>query len=579
MAAFGTGFGSFGQRTDVAGTSGGGFSFGTTTAGVPNTTTTTSSFNFGGIGSGAPATGGFTGFSNPTNPSQSLFGAQQPTSTTAASGFGGFSFGASAPTVTTAAGFGSGGFSLGSNTFPTTTASTGFSGFNFGQPTAAATTTTSSSFGGFGGFGTTGFGTGLTSTTSLFGKPALGQQQLQQQQQQQSVSTNEQSMANLMASLFCPVLYGDERDAIIAKFNQLQAFWGTGNGFYANGAPPISFTPENVYCKFKAVGYSCLPTSKNESGLVSLILDKTDIEVRTLQPQLVDGLFKILGSQPTLSVCVEGVKPSAENKAEVTVYLLERAPTGLSKRVTATDLYNYFNQPNIKLQLTTFGVEKVIIKAKPSSEQLRHYMETPQSGIDQMVWQQACKDNPDPERFIPVPMIGFAELNRRLKHQEEETKVHDSRLELIGNELTELQNKLISREAKISEFKRKHLELCNRILKIMIKHEISRKLGLALQADEEQLRVKLESISTELNAPNQAKGRLNELMAQIRLQKENFLNYVPERYNMDPDLQDELKRHLKKEQQGLIHLVNVLKSDGEILKLAEVKLKDEQSHK
>lgn len=49
-----------------------------------------------------------------------------------------------------------------------------------------------------------------------------------------------------------PQIYGDERDAIIAKWNQLQAYWGTGKGYFSqNGV--VNFTPENPYCKFKVI--------------------------------------------------------------------------------------------------------------------------------------------------------------------------------------------------------------------------------------------------------------------------------------------------------------------------------------
>lgn len=52
------------------------------------------------------------------------------------------------------------------------------------------------------------------------------------------------------------------------------------------------------------------------------------------------------------------------------------------------------------------------------------------AGIDPLLWRQAKLDNPDPERLVPVPMVGFRELQRRLKHQEEETKLHQQRLDV-----------------------------------------------------------------------------------------------------------------------------------------------------
>lgn len=34
-----------------------------------------------------------------------------------------------------------------------------------------------------------------------------------------------------------------------------------------------------------------------------------------------------------------------------------------------------------------------------------------QTGMDQRLWKQAQADNPDPENYIPVPMIGFSEVS------------------------------------------------------------------------------------------------------------------------------------------------------------------------
>ena len=46
-----------------------------------------------------------------------------------------------------------------------------------------------------------------------------------------------------------------------------------------------------------------------------------------------------------------------------------------------------------------------------------------------------------------------------------------------------------------------------------MKQEIYRKLGYAIQADEEQLRVQLEAIQAELNAPTQFKVSLRALLS------------------------------------------------------------------
>lgn len=54
-------------------------------------------------------------------------------------------------------------------------------------------------------------------------------------------------------ALSAPTLLGDERDAILAKWNQLQAYWGTGKGYYSNNIPPVDFPQENPFCRFKVL--------------------------------------------------------------------------------------------------------------------------------------------------------------------------------------------------------------------------------------------------------------------------------------------------------------------------------------
>lgn len=77
------------------------------------------------------------------------------------------------------------------------------------------------------------------------GQPqATAQPQQQQQQQQQN------ALANLAMAVSVPQIFGDERDAIIARWNQVQACWGTGKGFFSqNGV--VEFKPDNPFCRFK----------------------------------------------------------------------------------------------------------------------------------------------------------------------------------------------------------------------------------------------------------------------------------------------------------------------------------------
>ena len=49
-----------------------------------------------------------------------------------------------------------------------------------------------------------------------------------------------------------------------------------------------------------------------------------------------------------------------------------------------------------------------------SKSDLDDYLSKPPSGVDARLWKQAVADNPDPAKFIPVPLIGFKSLQVRL---------------------------------------------------------------------------------------------------------------------------------------------------------------------
>ncbi|XP_061655388.1 nucleoporin p54 isoform X1 [Phyllopteryx taeniolatus] len=557
---------SFGTATTTAAAPATGFSFGSTSTG------------FGGLGAGGTAAGGFSfgGFGLNANPAATAVGFNAGCFGAASTAGNAFNFGNSLASTGTFGGFGTttaaapgSTFSIASSSNTTgglfgTTQNKGF-GFTSGLGTGTAA-------------GTTGFGTGL-GTTSLGGFGGFTLQPTQQQQgglfgqpAQQQAQPNQ--LYQQVTALSAPTLLGDERDSILAKWNQLQAYWGTGKGYFSNNNHPVDFNQENPFCRFKAVGYSCVPISKDEDGLVVLVLNKKEADVRVQQQPLVESLHKVLGSNQTLSVNVDGVKSLPNDQTEVIIYVVERSPNGTSKRIPASTLFTYLEQANIKVQLTQLGVAMSVTRTELSPAQLKQLLQNAPAGVDPIIWEQAKVDNPDPEKLIPVPMVGFKELLRRLQIQEQMTKQHQTRVDIVSNDISELQKNQATTVAKIAQYKRKLMDLSHRVLQVLIKQEIQRKSGYAIQVDEEHLRVQLDTIQSELNAPTQFKGRLNELMSQIRMQNHFGAVRSEERYNVDADLLREIRQHLKQQQDGLSHLISVIKDDLEDIKLIEHGLSD-----
>lgn len=531
---------------------------------------------------------------------------------TAGSAFGGFGATATSSAPPTMSSFGS--FGTTTSSVPSSFGSSLFS--TFGQAPQQQTQQTQlvnpSTFGGFGsfdaktststpaqvcfkGFGNFGLGTSGT-TGSLFGQTF--QQQQQQQQQAMAIPTAADAFNAAVNSVN---VYGDDRDRIIERWNLLQAMWGSGKGFYSASAAPVSFTPDNPLCRFKAVCYTLAPTTQDTEGLVALVLGGVgEADVRDRQHHVVAALTNALGNKPNLTVVVDGVRALGETKTQVLCYVNEKGMTNSTRRIPASELAAYLLQQGPRQQLaatlaspsnapqatatstalgTTLGttpglgigtaggggsgwsLEGLFPYVAPSADQMREYLENPPHGIHPRIWKQAQLDNPDPRKYIPVATVGVEALRWRLRCQEREARLHGAYVEKAREEVASLKRRNAEAAAALAERMQQAAQLAHRVLRILVRQEAVRKVGVALSPEEEALRCQLEALQAQLNAPTQFKGRLSELLSQIRMQRQDPAPKEMERYAMDPAMQEEIKQFMLMEQNGLSQLTDIVQAD------------------
>ncbi|KAL5460493.1 hypothetical protein EMCRGX_G033944 [Ephydatia muelleri] len=140
---------------------------------------------------------------------------------------------------------------------------------------------------------------------------------------------------------------------------------------------------------------------------------------------------------------------------------------------------------------------------------------------------------------------------------------------MIDGDLQDLQRSHAITVAAVTECKTKLLDLGHRVLRVMVMQEILRRSGYSIQPDEEQLRVRLENIQGELDAPLKFKGRLNELMSVLRMQLLVPGARAEGKYAIDPLVFEDIKQHLQQQQGALAQLVKVIKEDTEDLNCVE----------
>jgi nuclear pore complex protein Nup54 len=66
-------------------------------------------------------------------------------------------------------------------------------------------------------------------------------------------------------------------DLVISRINVIYTFF---SAYYSQMAPPIELTQQNSLCRFKAICYSCMPSSDNAQGLVAITFNKKEEEIR-----------------------------------------------------------------------------------------------------------------------------------------------------------------------------------------------------------------------------------------------------------------------------------------------------------
>ncbi|KRT80581.1 hypothetical protein AMK59_7255, partial [Oryctes borbonicus] len=376
-------------------------------------------------------------------------------------------------------------------------------------------------------------------------------------------------LQQVLSSIYGINIYGDERDNIIKKWNMLQACWGTGKGYYNNTQPPVEYDHTNPFYCFKSISYSVLPTAENAEGLVKLHFNKKESEISPQKEVIINGLAGVLGNRPNLTVNIEHIKAISENDSEVMISVNEKGITGANRKIYALDLANFLNQPLQKQQLTNAGVTYIGAYMSPTKEQLDEYLRIPPPGIDLPMWQAAQADNPNPAKYIPTPMFGFGDLKKRMVCQEYETGLHNAFLQKANNDIMELKKKHSESVAKLNDRKQKLLELQHRVLKILIKQEAARKVGMAFQPDEETLRARLESLQAQLSVSTQFRGRLQEISSSVSLMDTLKVSLHHEQYRIDPAAQEDIRQFIQMEQTGIKKVVETINKDLKDLKIIQ----------
>jgi len=186
---------------------------------------------------------------------------------------------------------------------------------------------------------------------------------------------------------------------------------------------------------------------------------------------------------------------------------------------------------------------------------------------DDKAWEMAMKNNPDPTCMVPVRAVGFEALRTRIETQDKQSQAHKIKLEQLNQKMKEVRRKhAIETVVKLQEYKRRHVDLTQRVIQFLKYAQILRNKGFSIESDEEALRSKLETVQSHLQQSEQFHGKLNQLWAQLQLVRESSRIYGGQDGDKgwasvsEKDMET-ISKVLEDQQNGLAHVMKILRED------------------
>ena len=128
-----------------------------------------------------------------------------------------------------------------------------------------------------------------------------------------------------------------------------------------------------------------------------------------------------------------------------------------------------------------------------SSQQPQHPIFAPQRPpqINSRDWKMAVVNNPDPNNYVPTPIIGAVALQGRVSNQQNRAKEYANNASVLQKNLEFIRQREANARQDLTEKDRQYATLRRRLLDLMTRVEIVRCLNKPLQADEYRISQRL----------------------------------------------------------------------------------------
>lgn len=195
------------------------------------------------------------------------------------------------------------------------------------------------------------------------------------------------------------------------------------------------------------------------------------------------------------------------------------------------------------------------INAPPEEIRRMNSMKPPQ--VDQLIWDQACRNNPDPSRFVPVQACGFDDIKKRIEEQNKLAAQQTQTLQDASKVIEHMKHKhAVATLTKLDDFKYRQVEISQRLIRVISKLMVLEARGTRLTAGEERLKKKFETILQDLTSPVMYRAKIEDFIALSRIAAPPAP--LPQ---IDERSLENIAKVLKEQRSGLEVLTTMLQKD------------------
>jgi hypothetical protein len=130
-------------------------------------------------------------------------------------------------------------------------------------------------------------------------------------------------------------------------------------------------------------------------------------------------------------------------------------------------------------------------------------------------WEKALVENPDPNKYVPIPIVGAVALQARVANQQNRSEEYAKNAADLQKHLEFIREHEAKARQDLIEKDRQYAHLKGRLLEVMKKVEVARCLNQPLQLDEHRA---LQRLTKLLNHVEQLRGAFLKLQNQAKTQ-------------------------------------------------------------